>query len=130
MRSIFKPACAEVGRGPATIAVSFCGVVVIMLCLWPAWPARANDTARTHAVIMEGMTFSPPTLRIQPGDTIVFTNNDLVPHTATAKRREVFDSGIINPGESWTFVPKFSATVAYVCTFHPMMEGRIEVASP
>ena len=127
MRNTCKPASADIGSGAATIAASFCGVLVTMLCLSAAWPVRANVAARTHTVVMEGMKFSPATLRIQPGDTIVFKNNDLVPHTATAKQRGVFDSGLIKPGESWTFVPEFHARVPYMCTFHPMMEGRIEV---
>jgi plastocyanin len=130
MRNTCKPACADVGRGAATIVASFCGVLVTMLCLSAAWPLFAKVAARTHTVVMEGMKFSPATLRIQLGDTIIFKNNDLVPHTATAKQREVFDSGTIKPGESWTFLPKFHTTVPYVCTFHPMMEGRIEVAAP
>jgi plastocyanin len=127
MRNTCKPASADIGSGAATIAASFCGVLVTMLCLSAAWPVRANVAARTHTVVMEGMKFSPATLRIQPGDTIVFKNNDLVPHTATAKQRGGFDSGLIKPGESWTFVPEFHARVPYMCTFHPMMEGRIEV---
>ena len=109
------------------IAVSLCGVLVTMLCLFAVWPVLANAAGRTHVVIMEGMKFSPPTLRIRNGDTVVFKNSDLVPHTATAKERGVFDSGLIKPGESWTFAPTFRTTVPYVCTFHPMMEGRIEV---
>jgi plastocyanin len=130
MRNTCKLASVDVGCGAATIVASFCGVFVTMLCLLAAWPVLANVAARTHTVVMEGMKFSPATLRIQPGDTIIFKNNDLVPHTATAKQREVFDSGIIKPGESWTFVPKFHAPVTYVCTFHPMMEGCIQVALP
>jgi plastocyanin len=127
MQNTFKPASANLRCGVATIAVSFCGVLVTMLCLSAVWPVLANAAGRTHLVVMEGMKFSPPTLRIQSGDTVVFKNNDLVPHTATAKKRGVFDSGIITPGESWTLAPTFQATVSYVCTFHPMMEGRIEM---
>src|SRR5688572_25472384 len=110
MRNICKPASADMGRGAATIAASFCGVLVTILCLSAAWPVLGNVAARTHIVAMEGMKFSPDTLRMQPGDTIIFKNNDIVPHTATAKQREVFDSGIIEPGESWTFVPNFHAS--------------------
>jgi plastocyanin len=95
-----------------------------------AWPVSATLAVRTHTVLIEGMQFSPPTIRIQPGDTIVFKNRDLVPHTATAKQRDGFDSGIINPGESWVLVPPVHAAVPYVCTFHPMMQGRIEVEGP
>ena len=129
MRNTFKPASADIGRGAATFAASFCGVLVTILCLSAAWPVLAKVAARTHIVAMEGMKFSPAILRIQAGDTIIFKNNGLVPHTATAKQHAVFDSGIIKPGESWTFVPKFHATTSYVCTFHPMMEGRIEIAA-
>ena len=129
MRSTSRPVSADVARSVATILVSLCGVVVTMFCLSAVWSVRADGTAKTHTVVMQEMRFSPPTLRIQQGDTIVFRNDDLVPHTATAKQHEVFDSGIIPPGESWTFAPKFHATVPYVCTFHPMMEGRIEVTS-
>src|SRR5688572_1947929 len=96
MRNTSKPACADIRSGVATIAASFCGVLVTMVCLSAAWPVLAHAAARTHTVTMEGMTFSPAVLRIQSGDTVVFKNNDLVPHTATAKQREVFDSGIIN----------------------------------
>jgi plastocyanin len=131
MPNTFKRASADFCRGATTIAVAFSGVLATVLFLLAMWPAAlASVAGRTHTVAMEGMKFSPSTLRIQAGDTIVFKNNDLVPHTATAKQREVFDSGIINPGESWTFVPKFHAAVPYVCTFHPMMEGRIEMAPP
>ena len=115
MQNTFKPASANYRRGPATIVVSLCGVLVTMLCLSAVWPVLANEAGRSHLVVMEGMKFSPPTLRIRNRDTVVFKNNDLVPHTATAKERGVFDSGSIKPGESWTLAPTFRAIVPYVC---------------
>jgi plastocyanin len=127
MRSTFKPASGELWRGRASIAAAFCGILATALCFFGVGPVSASVAGRTYTVVMEGMKFSPSTLRIQPGDTVVFKNNDLVPHTATAKQGGAFDSGIIKPGDSWTFVPQFQATVPYVCSFHPMMEGRIEM---
>ena len=117
-------------HGRASIAFVLCGTVVTVLCLFAVWPASAAVAGRTYTVIMKGMKFSPSTLRVQKGDTIVFKNSDLVPHTATAKQGRVFDSGMIKPGESWTFVPTSRASVPYSCTFHPMMEGRIEIEEP
>ena len=127
MQSTFKPASGELRRVRASIAAAFCGVLAGALCFFSAGPVSASVAGRTHTVVMEGMKFSPSTLRIQPGDTVVFKNNDLVPHTATAKQGGAFDSGIIKPGGSWTFAPQFQTTVPYVCSFHPMMEGSIKV---
>jgi plastocyanin len=129
MPNICNPASANAAEG-RTVPAIVVAVLVTALCLFGVWPAVATVAGRTHTVVMEGMKFSPPTLRIRYGDTVVFRNNDLVPHTATAKQRDGFDSGIIKPGESWTFVPKVHATMPYVCVFHPTMEGRIEMERP
>ena len=56
----------------------------------------------THTVTMEGMRFQPEVLVVAPGDTIVWVNKDLVPHTATSKVGG-FDSNTIlasNPGDT------------------------------
>ena len=129
MPNISNPASANTADGRTSLAIVIAALMTA-LCLFGVWPVLATATGRTHIVVMEGMKFSPPTLRIRSGDTIVFKNNDLVPHTATAKQGEVFDSGIVKPGESWTFAPKFHATIPYVCIFHPTMEGRIEMERP
>ena len=76
------------------------------------------------------MKFSPTTLRIRVGDRVEFKNADLVPHTATAKLAGGFDSEVMKPGKTWTFVPKSAGAFAYRCTFHPMMVGEIAVAKP
>lgn len=129
MPNISNPASVNTAGARANLTIVVAALVTV-LSLFGVWPVLATAPGRTHTVVMEGMRFSPSTLRIQRGDTIVFKNNDLVPHTATAKQRDGFDSGIIKPGESWSFVPQVHATMPYVCIFHPMMEGRIEMERP
>lgn len=80
---------------------------------------------RTHAVRIKSFAFAPVRLEVQPGDTIVWTNDDIVPHTASAKSS--FDSKGIEPGKSWRFVASAKGTLAYLCTFHPTMKGEIVV---
>ena len=41
--------------------------------------------AATHQVTIEGFAFVPATLEVAVGDTVVFTNKDGAPHTATAE---------------------------------------------
>lgn len=91
--------------------------------------ADAKDEPRIHVVVIENMRFSPRTIRLREGEQVVFNNRDLFPHTATTKSKEAngFDSGILKPGESWTFTPRRGETIRYACTLHPTMEGEIIV---
>ena len=65
-------------------------------------------------------------MTLAPGDTVVWVNGDLVPHTATATDG-TWDSGSIAPGGTWTLVVAASGDGGYTCTFHPTMIGRLEI---
>lgn len=99
------------------------GAVVLALSLVVAL-ARAGAT-RTHTVTIENMQFTPQELTVQRGDTIVWVNKDLFPHTATSDK--TFDSGSIAANSSWRYLAARSGTYAYGCTFHPTMKGKIMV---
>jgi len=81
--------------------------------------------AETHVVAIEGMAFPPATLTVKRGDTVTWRNQDLVPHTVTAKGR--FDSGEIAAGRSWSWVATAPGTYEYVCAYHPGMRAAIVV---
>ncbi|MBS1190436.1 MAG: hypothetical protein H6R10_2228 [Rhodocyclaceae bacterium] len=91
-----------------------------------AWLLAAAAQAATHTVVMEGIRFEPETLTVKAGDTVVWVNRDVVPHTATAPSG-AFDSKSIEPGKSWKFQPKKPAVLPYVCVFHPTMKGTLRV---
>lgn len=76
-----------------------------------------------HTVTMEAMRFQPADLKVRVGDTVIWVNKDLFPHTATA--RGVFDSGSIAPDASWRYTVAASGVTDYDCTFHPTMKGRL-----
>ena len=78
---------------------------------------------QTLQVEIRGMQFVPATLRVHRGDVVVFTNHDLVPHTATSAGW--FDSGPLSPNQSWTYVVTDSVDYDYVCSMHPMMKGQL-----
>ena len=60
------------------------------------------------------------------GDTVVWTNSDFVPHTATA-RGGAWDSKSVGANGTWTLVARTAGRHAYYCVFHPNMQGVIEV---
>lgn len=83
-----------------------------------------TPAARRHVVEIRAFQFDPDTLRVAPGDTIVWINQDAVPHTATAEDG-AWDSGAIAAGDSWSRVVEGTGTQSYFCTFHPTMRGVI-----
>lgn len=91
-----------------------------VLAASPAWLLAA-----THTVTIDSMRFEPAELVVAPGDTVVWTNKDPVPHTVTARGR--FDSGAIAPDKTWSWVAGRRGTLSYVCTYHPGMQAMLIV---
>lgn len=101
-----------------------------MLCgMGPGATACApRPEPQTHTVTMEGLKFQPAALTVKAGDTVVWVNNDMFPHTATSNPGG-FDSGAIAAGESWRYTIQQKGEFAYVCTYHPTMKGSLTVES-
>ena len=91
-------------------------------------PAPAQEPAR-HVVEIRDMAFQPSQLRVAPGDTVVWINRDIVPHTATLPGSGGWDSGILAPGDSAQYVPPTTGRVLYTCRLHPTMRARLVVAA-
>ncbi len=85
-------------------------------------PARAQE----HVVEIRDFTFSPSNLTVNVGDTVTWTNAGPSPHSATASDGS-FDSGNLNPGQSYTFTFHTPGTYPYVCQYHAGMHGTIIV---
>jgi plastocyanin len=88
--------------------------------------AGERPKPKTYTVTMENMRFQPETLTVTRGDTIVWVNKDLVPHTATSPAGG-FDSGVIQAEKSWRLTVQNKGDFAYVCTFHPTMTAMLRV---
>lgn len=90
--------------------------------------AHAGGSAQRHRVEIRGFAFDPPTLQASPGDTVVWVNRDLVPHTITVSNGK-WDSGELSEGEAWELVigAGSPAVQSYFCRYHPSMRGSLEV---
>ena len=58
---------------------------------------------------------------------MTWTNRDSAPHTATAKDRDVLQSGTLNQGATYTQTFDTAGTYDYFCEFHPNMKGVVNV---
>jgi plastocyanin len=90
------------------------------------FPATVSAAGKTHEVQIEGLKFNPERIEVAAGDTVVWSNMDVVPHTVTASRAKV-ESGEIAPNKSWRFVAKRKGEMPYLCRIHPTMKGVLVV---
>jgi plastocyanin len=97
----------------------------LLLCGATLGAATCGSKPVRHTVTMESTSFEPDVLTVNVGDTIVWLNKDMFPHTATSAGR--FDSGSIAVNGSWQYTPSEPAEIEYLCTLHPGMKARLLV---
>ena len=131
--SIGVAALTIVGSGTAVAAFSstdyaevFCGRSLPFSR--PAEPVvrPQHDGPVTVPVSMFQFEFLPPDLTINVGDTVMWTNNDALPHTATSNT-SVWNSGTLQPGQSFSFTFNNPGAFPYHCGFHFFMTANITV---
>jgi len=68
---------------------------------------------------------------VSPGSTVTWINNDAAAHTVTSGSNATadgkFDSGLINPGKTFTYTFEEEGTYQYFCMVHPWMTGIVTV---
>src|SRR5436305_12987366 len=84
---------------------------------------RSDTFPMTHQVSIANFAFSPASITISIGDSVVWINNDDMNHTATRNDDPSFDTGLIAPGSQSQAI-KFSASssslgLEYFCKPHP-----------
>jgi len=82
-----------------------------------------SDTASTG--------YSPSRIVVVIGvnNTVMWTNDDNMPHTVTSLNK-TFDSGNMNPGDMWSFTFTAPGVYPYACTYHSWMKGIVIVKEP
>jgi plastocyanin len=85
------------------------------------------------SVPTNGQFYEPNNVESSVGSMVTWVNDDTAPHTVTSGIVEnnrptpdgSFDSGIINPGDSFPFVFDKAGEYPYYCTIHPFMTGKV-----
>jgi plastocyanin len=87
-------------------------------------------------VVMRNIAFNPAMITIHVGQTVVWRNDDAAPHTTTSGTcpngvctpMPGWDSGTLNPGQSFSHQFTTTGTFPYYCRIHgAMMQGTIVV---
>ena len=88
--------------------------------------AQSKDAPASQQVKIDNFSFSPQQLTVAVGTTVVWVNNDDVPHTVVGSHQE-FKSKALDTDDKFSFTFTKSGTFDYFCSVHPMMTGKIVV---
>ena len=83
--------------------------------------------SRTHEISIHRFKFEPAELTIRAGDQVVWTNQDIAPHTATELDAHLWDTGKLTRNQSGAITLDEPGTYPYFCVFHPRMRGVVRV---
>lgn len=75
---------------------------------------------------MTNLAFSPGTVTVTAGSTVVWTNRDQFPHDVTSNGG-TFASDTLQAGGSFSATFGTPGSYGYTCTIHPFMTGSVVV---
>jgi plastocyanin len=82
--------------------------------------------AETRASI-DNFIFKPGVITVPVGTTVVWQNDDEVPHTVTSVDG-TFRSSALDTKDKFSFTFDKAGTFEYFCSVHPFMKGKVVVA--
>jgi plastocyanin len=91
---------------------------------------RQDHTGRGFkgpSVPMETCAFTPTILYVEPGQKIIWVNQDPVPHTVTGALLSWGSESAIQRGETVSYRFDEAGVYPYYCIFHPGMAGAVVV---
>jgi plastocyanin len=112
---------------PRTIRhACFTPLSVALVMFLTASDLRAAPTGDANTIVLKDFHFSPMSLTVPAGMTVVWKNLDGEPHTVVSDTG-VFRSGGLDQNDSFTFQFDRPGTYRFFCSIHPSMMGTITV---
>lgn len=88
-------------------------------------PDKKQDEVEKEmtTITIKNMAFSPAKITVEKGETVVWVNEDVVPHDVTDFINQEWTSGTLSTGQ--TFKKVIEKDLDYFCSIHPTMKGNI-----
>ncbi len=98
----------------------------------PAAECTLASAQATTSVSMQNISFVPSCIKVAPGTTVTFKNNDNTSHTVTtdASQAESFDSGVVTPGSSYQHTFSTAGAIGLYCKIHGAMMHATVIVDP
>jgi len=95
----------------------------LAVLLMPMPPASAAP--RTYTVVIDKMKFGAVPANLRVGDRVLWVNEDMFRHTATAKDKS-FDVDL-QPGAKGVSIVRKAGAISVLCRYHPGMRAMLKV---
>jgi plastocyanin len=102
--------------------------LALVTLLVPVQAGVVRAQAEAFNVQVVDFAFQPADLTVPVGATVTWTNAGQRPHTVSADDGS-FDSGRLDPGETFSHTFTEPGTFSFHCGFHPQMIGAITVTA-
>ncbi len=99
------------------------GTLLVAGCSAPP-PARVNIPPDALVVTIQGSTFSPASVTVPVGKSVVWVQADDQSHTVTGDSGD-WDSGSLMSGATFRRVFERPGRFTYHCAIHPSMQGSV-----
>jgi plastocyanin len=115
-------------------ALVLTGIAVLAMVLLPAAPAAAGGCGEvtegaTVTVALEGLCFHPSIVRVQPGRTVTFVNDDTMDHSVIGAGFSFAAAGFLEPGRGFSHTFDTPGVYPFSCYLHPGMTGAVVVGT-
>ena len=111
---------------PHAIRRAFFTPFAAALMLFAASDLHAAPAAEANTIVLKDFHFSPMSLTVPAGATVIWKNLDGEPHTVVSIEG-LFRSGGLDQNDSFTFKFDKPGTYKFLCSIHPQMLGTIVV---
>jgi plastocyanin len=91
-------------------------------------PSMPAPTGTPVPVKIAQLAFSPASVTVPVGGTVIWTNSDQVEHTVTSMGRGPLGSATIGTGGTYSYTFATPGTYMYYCAVHPDMMGTVVVS--
>lgn len=88
--------------------------------------SAGKRSAADPGVTIADFSFTPFTITVNVGGTVLWSNNGPSDHTATANNGS-FNTGVLKKGQSASVTFHLPGTFDYHCAIHPFMHGTVVV---
>jgi len=102
----------------------YCCLTVATLMILNGCSSKPEQP-KTYTVEIKDMKFVPDSITVNPGDTVIWINKDMVAHDVTEESTKAWSSNIIPSGGSWKMA--VSERADYFCSIHVVMKGKLEI---
>lgn len=90
-----------------------------------------DSQTKTHVVEIKQMKFVPAGLTVAPGDSVKWINRDIVEHDVLDEENGLFKSKRLQTNDNFAVkITGKQEQIQYLCSLHPVMQGKITIKNP